>query len=107
MIARIALVAAAAAAPLLFAAPALADGVRIENAAARVTVIPEARRDVSVTTRGGDGRLPQIRTRVEGGTVVVDGGLRGRILSCGVINMNVGVLFHHDRDRGAPTPDSG
>ncbi len=108
MIARIAL-AAAVAAPLLiaapaFAAPSLADGVRIENAAARVIVIPEARGDVSVTTHGGDARLPQIRTRVEGGTVIVDGGLRNRIMSCGVINMNMGALFHHDRERGRPSP---
>jgi hypothetical protein len=77
-------------------AAALADGVQIRDAAARVVVLPEARRDVQVTTRGGDARLPPVRTRMEGDTVVVDGGLRNRIASCGWgWNTDISVIWRH------------
>ena len=85
------------------AAPAqAAPGVRIEDAAARLVVIPEARHDVSVTVRQGEGRLPPLRTRTEGDTIVVEGGLRDRIQSCGAINVNIIGLFAHRR--GEPSP---
>lgn len=93
------LFAATAASTLALAGAASAQerpGVRLENAAARLIVIPEARGDVSVSIKGGDSRLPPLRTRMEGRTVVVDGDLRNRIESCGSVNINVGVLFHPD-----------
>jgi hypothetical protein len=49
--------------------------VKIEHAAARVVVIPEARSDVAVTISHGPSRLPQLQVRREGGQVIVDGGL--------------------------------
>lgn len=49
--------------------------VKIEHAAARVVVIPEARNDVAVTISHGSSRLPQLQVRQEGGQVIVDGGL--------------------------------
>lgn len=57
-------------------------GLRIEHAAARVLVIPEARSDVLVTVQGGDTRLPALQVRTEGGVVVVEGGLERRIAGC-------------------------
>lgn len=60
------------------ASAALAQGrpvVRIEQAAARVVVIPEQRRDVAVSVRPGAAGLPTLRVRREGARVVVDGGL--------------------------------
>ena len=93
------------AAPLLAAAltgPALADGVRIRDAAARLVVIPENRRDVSVSISGGDSRLPPLRTHVEGSTVVVDGGLERRIGGCGSVGVNVG--WFHRRNGEGPSP---
>lgn len=64
-------------------ARAAADpGVRVEHAAARLVVIPEARADVSVVVTPGDPRLPALDVRREGRTVVLDGGLRGRIGAC-------------------------
>jgi hypothetical protein len=52
-----------------------ADGsvFRIEHAAARVIVIPEARRDVSFTIRQGRKDLPPIRAVRDGALVVVKG----------------------------------
>lgn len=71
----------------MIAAPALAQGampgLRIEHAAARVVVIPEARGNVSVTVQGGDARLPRPQVHTEGGVVVIDGGLERRIVGCG------------------------
>lgn len=105
MIRAAALLATAPLAVLAGFAPApaqAAPGVRVEDAAARLVVIPEARRDVSVTVRQGDGRLPPLRSRTEGDAIVVDGGLRDRIESCGVINMNIfGVVRHRTGD---PSP---
>ena len=98
LLAAAAMAAAAAAAAPAFAAP----GVQVENAAARLVVIPEARRDVSVSVRQGDGRLPPVRTRAEGERVVVDGGLGDRIQSCGVINFNFGAAFRHRHGDPAP-----
>ncbi len=68
----LALLSAAAATPAL-AAPAL----RIENAAARVVVIPEARNDVVYTIQQGRAGLPAMQIRRDGGVTVLDGGLGG------------------------------
>ncbi len=82
--------AAALATALLVAGQALADpGVRVEHAAARLVVIPEARADVAVTVTPGDPRLPALAVRREGSTVVLDGGLRGRIGACRGADLNV------------------
>ena len=67
---------------LLLALAAVAGGaraqdapLRIEHAAARVVVIPEARGTLSVSVQHGPSRLPQLQVRQEGGRIVVDGGL--------------------------------
>ena len=85
----------AAAASASWSVAEAAPGVRIQHAAARVFVIPEARGDVSVSINGGDPRLPRLRTRVEGETIVVEGGLDRRIAGCGQINLNVLAALHH------------
>lgn len=56
-------------------------GVDIRHAVARVTVIPEARRDVAVFVTRTNGRLP-LRVYRDGDTVVVDGGLGWRNINC-------------------------
>ena len=94
MITRLALAAAAAASIFVSVAEA-APGVRIQHAAARVVVIPEARGDVSVSISGGDPRLPRLKTHVEGETLVVEGGLERRLAGCGQINLNVFAALHH------------
>lgn len=85
------------------AGPALAaPGVTVQNAAARMVVIPEARNDVRVDVqRGPDGRIPTPVVRQEGDRLVVDGGLRGRIAGCGTFGADWRV-FQHDRD--GPNP---
>ena len=78
----------------VLAAPgvALADpGVKIEAFAGRLVVIPEARGDVRVDLQRGDPRTPMPVTRREGDTIVVDGGLAGRIGACGVFG--IGSMF--------------
>ncbi len=94
---------AALAAVLAAAAPALAaPGVQVENAAARLVVIPEARSDVSVTVTRSSMDLPLPQIRREGDRMVVDGGLRGRINGCGSVNMNIfGAMRHRP---GEPSP---
>lgn len=60
------------------AAPAFADdALRIEHAAARLVVIPEARADVVYTIQPGRAGLPPIQARRDGGVLVLDGGLGG------------------------------
>lgn len=88
------------AAGYLLAAPAAAEtypagGVRLEYAAAHVTVIPEDRADVDVTVAAGSERLPAPTVRVEGDRVVIDGGLRNRLQGCGS-----GLSGRHVRVRG-------
>ncbi len=68
------------AAAALFAVPAAAEtyqasGVRIEDAAAIVQIIPENRSNVDVTIQAG-GRLRAPSVRVVDGRVEIDGGLR-------------------------------
>ncbi len=69
-------------ASLLLAGPALAaPSVEIKDAAARVTVIPEARNDVKVQLVAASRTLP-LFVRVKGDRVVVDGKLRHRFIGC-------------------------
>lgn len=92
------LVAAAAIGAPAFAAP----GVTVQNAAARMVVIPEARSDVRVDVqRGADPRLPVPEVRRDGDRVIVDGGLRGRIGGCGTFGVDWRV-FQHDRSEANP-----
>src|SRR4051812_2228255 len=76
---QIALLAAAAA---LSAGAAQAASVDIRDAVARVTVIPEDRRDIKVEIVRANPKLP-LEIRTEGGQTIVDGGLRRRIRNCG------------------------
>ncbi len=64
------------------AGPALADpSIEIRYAAARVTVIPEARSDVKVQVVSTNASLP-LTVTTEGDKVVVDGGLHRRVNGC-------------------------
>ena len=65
----------------LASAAAAAPGVDIRYAAARVTVIPEARTDIQVFVAKGNDRLPITVTR-QGDQVVVEGNLHMRPYSC-------------------------
>jgi hypothetical protein len=57
--------------------------VRLDNVAARVTVIPEARRDVVVEIRRGASRLPAPVLRADRDRVVISGRLpRGAFKDC-------------------------
>jgi hypothetical protein len=69
-----ALAIAGAAAP----AAAQAQAVRIENAAVRLVVIPEARSDVVFTIKPGRADLLPVKPRRDGGVWVLDGGYGGR-----------------------------
>jgi hypothetical protein len=66
-------------------AAAQAQAFRLENAAARLVVIPEARSDVVFTIKPGRADLAPIRPRRDGGVLVLDGGYGGfgafRVLS--------------------------
>lgn len=76
---RITLLAAAAA---LSAGAAQAAVVDFEDAAVRVTVIPENRSDVKVEVIRQHPGLP-LKIRTEGDRTIIDGGLEKRIRSCG------------------------
>jgi hypothetical protein len=62
-------------------AASAAPGLEIRDSAVRVTIIPEARSDVSVTVTQTNGRLPLRITRM-GDSVIIDGGLAGRSVNC-------------------------
>lgn len=64
------------------ASAARAQEVEIENAVARVVVIPEDRADIQVTVDQGSAGLPPIEVRPRGDNVRIDGGLRRRIQNC-------------------------
>ncbi len=66
---------------VLASAASAAPGVDIRYAAARVTVIPEARGDIQVFVAKGNGQLPLTVTR-QGDQVVVEGNLHMRPYSC-------------------------
>lgn len=75
--------AVAAACGLCAAADAVAaPSIEISNAAARVTLAPEARRDIKVDIFKPDPRLP-LRVWTFAGRTYVDGGLWGRLQGCG------------------------
>lgn len=63
----------------LMSAPAFAESptFRIENAAARVVVIPEARNDVAFSVQRGRADMPEFKQHKDGGVTVIDGGLKG------------------------------
>jgi len=62
----------------LIATPALADGVNIEHAAARVVVIAEPRGDYAISINQGRAGLRPLEIHKDGGVTVVDGGYGGR-----------------------------
>ena len=80
---------AMAAASVLGAGAAQASELEIEDAAARLVVIPEARRDVQVTVTPGRARLPVLQVRRRGGDVEVNGDLRRRIEGCDGRGVNI------------------
>lgn len=64
------------------AAQTYADaGIEVRHAAARVVVMPEDRTDISVAI-DNPGRVPMPEIRTDGGRIIVDGHLRGRIQGC-------------------------
>lgn len=75
---RIILLAAAAAA---IAGAAQAATIEIKDAVARVTVVPEDRREVRVEVITPNDRLP-LGIRVSGDRTVIDGGLNRKIRNC-------------------------
>ena len=76
--------AVAAAGGLCAAAGATAaPSIEINNAAARVTLAPEARRDIKVDVFKPDPKLP-LRVWTFAGRTYVDGGLWGRMQGCGM-----------------------
>jgi hypothetical protein len=71
---------------VLTAGAAGAQELEIENAAARVVVIPEARSDVQVSVTPGRVGLPQLQIQRTRAGVEIDGGLRRRIEGCNTHN---------------------
>lgn len=67
---------------LLAAGAASAGEVEINDAVARVVVIPENRTDIDVSVTHGSTDLPQLRVRRRGSDVIIDGGLDRRIRGC-------------------------
>jgi hypothetical protein len=78
---RLAIALVAGVAALAGAGAASAASVQIRDAVARVTVIPENRRDVKVEFLTVNPKLP-LEVRQEGDATVIDGGLRHRIHEC-------------------------
>lgn len=64
------------------ASPAFAQEVEIDNAVARVVVIPEDRTDIQVTVDQGAAGLPPVEVTRRGRDIRIDGGLRRRIQRC-------------------------
>ncbi|MGD9965262.1 MAG: DUF2807 domain-containing protein [Hyphomonadaceae bacterium] len=58
------------------------DSLRLRHLAAVVTIMPEERSDFSVEIDNSAGRLPMPAVASEGGRVVIDGQLRGRVRDC-------------------------
>lgn len=56
--------------------------LRIREAAARVTIIPEDRQDFQIEIDNSAGRAPMPTVTVSDGKVIIDGHLRGRIDDC-------------------------
>lgn len=70
-----------AAAAALSAGAANAASVEVRDAVARVTVIPEDRRDIKIEVLNPNPRLP-LQVSTEGDRTVVDGGLHRQIYDC-------------------------
>jgi hypothetical protein len=80
-----------AAAALAAAGAASAQELKVEDAAARLIVIPEARNDVQVIVTQGAAGLPPLQVRrLRDGGVEIDGGLERRIQGCNDIDLNLG-----------------
>src|SRR5690349_15562965 len=80
-----------------FAAPAAqAATVEIQDAVARVTVIPEDRSDIKVEVTAPNAQLP-LTVRSFGGKTIIDGDLHRRIRNCNGNGENVRI---HVRDVG-------
>lgn len=79
---------------LLSAAALIASGgtalaapqVEIEDAVARVTIVPENRSDIAVEVTQGSAGLPAIQVERRGGRTFIDGRLDGDIEQCSVRN---------------------
>ena len=78
------------AAALAAGGAASAQELEIEDAAARLIVIPEARSDVQVTIVQGSAGLPPLAVRRRGASVEIDGGLKRRIGGCNDIDLDFG-----------------
>lgn len=76
------MIAAGAVLAALIGTGAQAQELEVENAAARLVVIPEARGDVQVTVTPGRPGLPVLEVRRTRAGVEIDGGLRRRIEGC-------------------------
>lgn len=70
------------AATAALASAAQAGEVEINNAVARVVVIPEDRTDIEVTIDQGSAGLPALEVRRRGDDVIIEGGLDRRIRNC-------------------------
>jgi hypothetical protein len=57
--------------------------LRIRHVAAIVTIIPEDRTDFAVEIDNAAGQLPMPTVAADGGRVLIDGQLRGRVRDCG------------------------
>ena len=82
--------------------------LQIDHAAARLVVIAEARRDVSVSIQQGPSHLPPLTVRREGARIVVDGGLQrpggAMTISCvGGMTRNADAVFGHPASRERDT----
>lgn len=59
------------------------DRLRIRSAAANITVVPEDRTDFLIEIDNSAGQAPMPEVSTDGGRVIIDGRLRGRISDCG------------------------
>jgi hypothetical protein len=82
MRARISVSGLAVAAALAGGGAASAQALKVEDAAARLVVIPEARADVQVSVVQGGAGLPPLVVRRRGASVEIDGDLERRIQGC-------------------------
>ncbi|WP_296817502.1 DUF2807 domain-containing protein [Brevundimonas sp.] len=79
---KLSLLAGAGLLALVSAGAASAGEVEINDAVARVVVIPENRSDIDVSVTQGSAELPAITVRRRGDDVIVDGHLDRRIRTC-------------------------
>ncbi|ADU13422.1 GIN domain-containing protein [Asticcacaulis excentricus] len=89
--------------PLAYPEMALAAENRIElqNLAARVVVVTQARQDIDVRVKAGPRNMPQITLRRQGDRVIVNGNVSGRDQSCG--SGGASLFAFNIGDRGVTT----